>query len=472
MRSAFTEFHSEEAYASGNKKRPRGPRSSAVQDLTCTLKVLSPPPLLDLKTRAIQHYFEHHVRTSRETPDLLRSITDDLEPIWTSDSAERPIVDLAISSVALAVFSRGQLQPRAARSEASLIYGQLLQRAQSEIITLDSRSIDLCLLMVFFMGRYEDTVHTFNPSNYQTPFQDTIRAWSHHDGCLAILKTWKERLSHRRQATKIIKHSRRVAIKSALLRTKPLPEWMHDGAVFGEDGLELEFDTIVVQIANLRHRLSTLLGEIGQQPDWTMIRLKAAELNVEAQRAEKALHEWSTHFPSSWSGRQHNLPTPCIWPSKFFYGSYVYSYSHVAYAAVWARYYSTVMLVCSARLRVLKLINPTPDHDLDKQRSECLFTIKDMTDFLISTIPFCLERFRVSDASNLSTQRDLITLNSDEDAKPYLARLVVWPLSVGSSLEEVNTEQRMWFKSQLSRIGESLGTGVLACASQDRWMNL
>ena len=73
------------------------------------------------------------------------------------------MVDLALSSMALAVFSRTQKHPAAA-TEASPRYYRLLRVAQERIAqlgisTLDEQKIDACLLAIFLMGRYEGTMH-------------------------------------------------------------------------------------------------------------------------------------------------------------------------------------------------------------------------------------------------------------------------------------------------------------------------
>lgn len=113
----------------------------------------------------------------------------------------------------------------------------------------------------FFISQYEDAVYRPSHLNLKTPFVTTVQSFSHHDGALAILKIWKDHLSQCQPTTDVIKHTRRSMIKSALLRNLALPEWMLEGTSFGEHGLELEDNCIVVRIANIRQRMSTLLKE-------------------------------------------------------------------------------------------------------------------------------------------------------------------------------------------------------------------
>lgn len=328
--------------------------------------------------------------------------------------------------------------------------------------------------------RIQYTVYRPGPLNPKIPFDTSLQSFSHHDGASAILKVWKERLSHTQPATDVIKHTRRGLIRSALLRTIAVPEWMLDGASFGEHGLELEYDGITVRIANVRHRLSTLLnantglGRLSHE-----LFLTAEELCKETREIDNALQDWSGHFPRTWSYQRHTLPNPHHhpWPTTDFFSPIVYSYANPAYATVWNQYFSTRMLVLSTRLRVLKLSHPNADDCAHEQRSACLSRMKDMADDLASSIPFCLQKFQVSDdganSSSPPPSMNAITLNNaNEEIKPYLAGLVIFSLGIASGLVDVDVEQRSWFRSQLARLGRVVGAGVLEGAETDKWLEL
>lgn len=474
---ACSVVHSENAYASGHKKRPRGPRSAPLVELTGSLDVIPQHPLVDLKTQAIMYYLQYHLQRPNDAPKISQGVHDDFRLVWMS-GAKSPILDLALSSMALAVFSRTKQHPRAA-IEGSVKYQQLLHVAHATIVSLDEGNVDACLLAIFFMSRYEDTVHRPGPPDPKIPFTTTLQSFSHHNGALAILKIWKERLSHIQSATDVIKHTRRGLIRSALLRTVAVPKWMQDGASFGEHGLELEYDGIIVRFANLRHRFSILLKEnTGLRRLSHEFFLTVEELNKETRDIDNALQTWSAHFPRTWSYNRHTLPNPHHhpWPTRDFYSPLVHSYANPAYAAVWNQYFSTRMLVLGTRLRGLTLTHPNPDHCASEQRAECLSRMKTMANDLASSIPFCLQRFKTSDNSADSSSppsTHSITLNdTTEEINPYLANLAVWPLGIASSLADVNVEQRFWFRSQLARLGRVIGVGVLECAETERWLEL
>lgn len=377
------------------------------------------------------------------------------------------MVDLALSSMALFVYSKAQNFPPAA-TEASSKYYRLLRLAQERISqvgvpTLDERNIDACLLAVLLMGRYEGATYRPGDHNSRDSFT-SLQSWSHHDGAMAILKVWNDNLSHN-PATYIIKQIRRGLIKSSLLRNLPLPNWMLNGDRFGERDLKLDYDCIIVRIVNLHYNSASLQQKNGLQI------VKAEELKNEARELDKALQDWAAHFPSGWSYQRHILTEPDPNPRRHFYSSIVYSYSRHGYAAVWSLYFATRMLINSTRLRVLGASRPNPlvDFTYEQQRLECNTQLKAMADSLASTIPFCLERFKVVEYPNSPIRQTSIMLNTNEEVKPSLANLVVWPLTIASSLEGIDVRQQLWFRSELARLGRITGAGILECAETGQW---
>ncbi|MCJ1235937.1 hypothetical protein MMC14_003911 [Varicellaria rhodocarpa] len=372
--------------------------------------------------------------------------------------------------MALAVYSRTQRHPVAA-TEASLRYDRLLRVAQERIAQVgisifDERDIDACLLVVFLMGRYEAVTYRPSDLNPKDSFS-TLRLWFHHNGAMAILKVWYDNPG-RTPATFIIKQTRRGLIRSSLLRNLPLPDWLIDGEIFGERDLELDYDRIFVRSVNLHH----VSVSFRQKNNVSITRAK--DLNNEAQELDKALEDWVTRFPSIWSYQQHTLKEPDLWPGKHFYYPVVYSHSNFGYAAVWNQYFSLRMLVNSTHLRILEIGCPLSTDDIihEQQQRDCMARLKVMSDSLAISIPSCLERFKAVDVPNSLICQTAITLNTDEKIKPNLAVLAVWPLTVASSLEGIDSKQQLWFRSQLARLGKTTGEGVLERTETDPWITL
>jgi len=466
MRPPGSVVHIENSYASGKRKRPRGPRSTRKTELMSNPNFIFPSPIIDLRTQAITYYLNYHLQTFPDALNYSKSVSDEFLAVWKS-RPECPILDLAISSMALAVFSNTQHHPPAAL-EASAKYQQLLRRTQKTILSLDEATVDTCLLSIFFMARYEQAAH-------ESDFFDIVKipSFAHHDGTLAILKIWKYHLSHKHPASNIIKHSRRGMIRSALLRKNSVPEWLHDGSAFGEQGLELEYDCISIRIANLRNQVSMLLKEAGSsQPASHEVIAAAEELSGDARAIDTALQDWMSHFPTEWAQREHTLPSSYDLPSRDFYYPIVFSYSRPAYAAPWNHYYAMRLLINSTRLRVINVSHSSFDDFACDLRSECLSHIQSMANGLASSLPFCLQKFRVTDPTGSSSDRDSIVLNANDDVKPFLkTNLTVWPLSIASGLGDMDFDQdlRFWFRDELSHLGRVIGDRVLERSDAIQW---
>lgn len=377
------------------------------------------------------------------------------------------MVDLALSSLGLAVFSRTQRYLPAA-TEASLQYYRLLRCMQERIAqvgtpTLNERDIDAYLLAILFMGRYE--VVTYRPCDLDSKnVTSSTLSWSHQDGALAILKLWNDHLSQN-AATLIVKQSRRKLIKCSLLRKFSLPDWILNGACFGEHNIALGFDRIFIRIVNLHHASASFQRKEDLQIAY------AEELNIEAQELDNALQDWATQLPATRSYQRHILTESGPWPKRHFYSPVVYSYSRPGNATVWSQYFAARMLINSARLRFLESSprDPSADCTDDQQRLHCVTQLNAMADSVASTVPFCLERFKVVDSPKSPTGQTSITINTNEEIKPYLVNLVAWPLTIASSLEWVDIRQQLWFRSELARLGRVIGDGVLECADTDHW---
>ncbi|KAG4435106.1 hypothetical protein IFR05_009415 [Cadophora sp. M221] len=464
-------YHLENSFASGIKKRPRGPRPRPAPAPQSTLSIkinTQPPPPVDLKSQAVEYYIQNHLRTLEDAPDLVRAIHD-FPIIWASLD-KYPILDLAVSSIALAVFSRAKNHPSAA-IEATESYHQLLQLTQQTIFSLDENNIDICLLAIFFMGRYEQVVHCPNPSHLQLkfPLRSCVQSFSHHDGNLAILKNWKEHLSEKLPATDVIKRVRRGMIRSALLRNIALPEWIMDGSLFGEECLELEYDRLAVQIVDIRTRLIAFGKEERSQGQLSLeSAVLAKELDEQARVVDKALQEWTNHFPESWAYQRHTLSEPLTYPTKEFYSPTVLTYQSLSYAAVWSLYFGTRILTNCSRVRILELAYPEDT----EQRSKYLALIHEMANDLASSIPFCRQNITITESSVSDSGSKVVTINSDDLEEQHAAVTTVWPLSMASGLSRVEVKPRSWFRAELARIGRMMYDSVLEGAEREQWLEL
>lgn len=380
------------------------------------------------------------------------------------------MVDLALSSMALAVFSQTHRHKPTA-IEASRRYQSLLGIVQAQVGQVgrcisNEADLDACLLAIFFMARYETVM--FWPTEHFSPVALALmQAWSHHDGAMAVLKTWFQS-SDRKPATFLVKHTRRGLIKCSLLRNLPLPDWLLDGSQFGEVGLELGYDRHIVRVVNLHYDMKSLLAR-------TKLNITEAEiLNDEANRLLEQLDEWAAKFPQAWSFRQHDFPEFGAWPRKHFFSPTLYTFDKPAYGAAWALYFAARMLTSSISLRLLGLIHddgsssPLHRHQLlDSSQS-----FQQMIESLAATVPCCLGLFTASDHHNSADNQSMTLASTKRLVQPHLATLLVWCLTLACIIPVMDQGQQAWFRSELAELGRLTGTGILETAETGQWGSL
>jgi hypothetical protein len=93
-----------------------------------------------------------------------------------------------------------------------------------------------------------------------------------------------------------------------------------------------------------------------------------------------------------------------------------------------------------------------------------------MTDRLASSIPFCLERFKLDNPQD-STGQSSITINTKDDIQPCLATMLVWPLTIAAYLEGFPLDKRrqQWLKSELVSLGRITGDAILESTGKGQW---
>lgn len=461
MKQASSVIHFENSFASGLKKRPRGPRPISLGKQREVLGIELRSLTIDLNTQAIAYYCRHHLQALKNVQDGMKfstGVSDFFLPVWKL-KADCPILDLGVSSLALALFARIKQHPPAA-IEASAKYSWLLNVMRDAMLSLSTDNIDVCLLAIFFMSRYEDVLHLPSQVNPVTPTVACSKSFSHHDGALAVLKFWKDNLRHSLPATNVIKHTRRGVMRSALLRGHNLPSWICNGSSFGERGVELAYDHIFVRIVKARFQMF-------QHLDTSKCEFELAldELKEELRKLDIEIREWTLSFPSAWLCKTHTIPVSVEVREGDPAGTEAYTYSNTSYAAVWNLYHSTRMLINSTRLRILDMLYLDSEDNHVQERIECISNMKLMGKDFAASVPISIRNFK--------TSTQLLTVSSRiEETLPYMALMTIWPLSIISSLGNLDIEQRAWFRVELARLGRLIGYGLFESAASDFWLEL
>ncbi|KEF54845.1 uncharacterized protein A1O9_09287 [Exophiala aquamarina CBS 119918] len=465
-------INDENSYASGKLKRPRGPRSN--------LTLLRPQ--FDLEARALDYFLLHHVV---QLDDLLGGMPDVAQglcgttAIWKASGRNSVMVDKALTCVSMAVFARTRQAPIVA-VDASVKYGRLLRMMQQKVqnfplLALTSPgneneevSIDAYLLTMLLMGRYESTMHDYSgiPNLYQVA--PSLHRWIHHEGALTILRRWSEAASNGRASapTNIMKLSRRGMLQSSLRQNIPLQDWIIDGSRFGECGLGLEYDGILVATVDLYQRVGSMIRS------HSLIESTRLELIEEAHVIDTRLQEWASRFPDAGALQWHTLaPNPGPWSHADYHPSTIDHFDEPRYATVWIQYFATRMLVKSTCLSVfdvgVQVCGPSFDSSfVEQHRSECSQQLHRLADRMVSAV---VAFSHLGKTGRKETMRRPVGSHDQEstmvEGKPSVAGLIIWPLAVAASINGLEPRQQQWFRAEIARIGKSIGNGFFELAA-------
>lgn len=442
-------IHSENVYASGIKKRPRGPRPAKSQHLAH--KSSPERSILSVKDEAHQLYMVYHL-ASIDNASLVAKQPDSLVA-YAARSAD-PLVAYALSSVSLAIFSR-LTKSFAATVEASTQYASLLKLLRPALLSLDQVDLEACLLAVLLMSFYEDAMYQQLPSS--VPLLQELQNARHYDGILALLRQWTITNPSTTGST-VIKHARRAYLKSTLTQGKLLPEWLRDGERYGETGLDLEFDKLWIRMITARQSVTVhQSAQDGGQLETVYDDLRKIDIGLQV---------WTAMFPSSWRSHSINPEHSQVTPNQNFFSGTIYVHENLSAAAAWVRFYATRMLLCSIRIDALHLRSVTTDPALIKaQVDEQLATIHAAAVSLACTLPYVLGRITVSrdgDEYHISNNKEGYAVVFDSG--------LIMPMLIASGLRYVDISLRHWFKSQVVQMGQTMGYGLLEMATRHDWI--
>lgn len=395
----------------------------------------------------MKNYLDNHVIPSTGLEvDICGSLSACVVA-WKDGGDSSVLVDLALSSMALAVYARVRSSPQAA-AEAYAHYQQLIRLLQEHIArpTLDATSIDARLLTIFLMGRCESTMYRAGDVDLAGSFQK-INSWSHHDGAGALLKLWQMHLSHEKAST-IVKQTRRGLLKSFLLREQSVPTWLQDGKCYGEHGAELRYDKILTRLVNLRSVMS-MQQDLGDQS-------YRDELTAEAFQLALDLRDFTTELPTTYAYRKCEAPP---FDQGWLSSTVLNVCATPEHATVWAHLFATRLIVSRTNVQILQSSPET------KQEAEgCTAMLQEHAENLAATIPQCL--------GLIQAEGDEVSSLPEANVKPWQASLAVWPLSIAVSIPGYDDALRQKFKTQLAMIGKIVGDGVLQTVTTDEWPSI
>lgn len=290
------------------------------------------------------------------------------------------------------------------------------------------------------MSRYEDAVHVPGTRSEGRGFTSS----NHHDGSLAFIRSIKDRHNGTTHGMPgIVKTTRRCMIKSALLRSKNLPEWVHDGALFGEeDVIELTYDRFSTRLVHLRSQLRLLRSGDGD--------LESIDTLIEESRTLGGeFGEWSSKFPVSSS---HLTPSRALGTTK---ANANHSYTNInpdtkAHAAICLRLHATDILILSTYISLLNLTSTSEAITLSPTSAQARNRLHSSAMAFITALNVYI-----------GTQTYTTDVKTPLSPECGTLRWLVWPLSMILLAEEVDSCDRLFFEKLMKEAGRISGFAVL-----------
>jgi hypothetical protein len=247
-----------------------------------------------------------------------------------------------------------------------------------------------------------------------------------------------------------------------IFRTLEPPEWLEDGANFGEEGVHLGLDRCMIKICKLRCRAFGVLRALKTASSVEKVAYLAELQNVveEAQEVDSALSDWCASLPQDWLYSVQPASTKMLaefppTPENPYYPKTTHIYNNIAMSVQWNRYRGFRLIANGLIFKALTWQGSITGTDpaggaLLKARASSNFQV--LTDDICASIAYF---FALTD----SGQENEKVHNQAVD----MARIgkLSWILTVSVATPEMPDNQRDWVKHLLTVVGEISGFPVL-----------
>ncbi|GFP60452.1 hypothetical protein TASIC1_0018005700 [Trichoderma asperellum] len=315
------------------------------------------------------------------------------------------------------------------------------------------------MLAMMLMGSYENVMYFSRESTKSLP-RDAVgsRFWKnicHEKGAASLLSVRRERGFA--ASTELERAIRQKCLRIVILRGAALPTWLEDGCSWGEEGLELELDSLMVRVLILRNKSMSFLRDIDATEPEVIDRVKS--IAMESYTLDYDLALWALRLPQNWdfhvswanSQPSSNVIDACAdIPS--------HSYPSVGYASVWNRYRALRLITNSIQKRVLCALQSLFDDgflNMDMQR--CQDNINNLAVDLYCGAEFSVTHQNTPRGAEAATLLDM--------PHPRVAALLAWPLTVAVSVDAVQPPEKTRLKGVLKAVARSLGHTQLESVS-------
>lgn len=256
-------------------------------------------------------------------------------------------------------------------------------------------------------------------------------------------------------------------MRSSLYRATPLPEWLQDGAKFGETGHELELDQCLVKTTHVRSRIVTGFKTL-KSLDASTRHLLVPELLQclrECLDLESSFRAWTVSSHIDYSYEVVNVEElPRSSPSEdLYYSSTAHIYKSVNHTMSWNRCRAARLVINGLINKVTHwvhiIVHPQEQVDVNSLSGhiESKQTIVQLVDEICASVPFA---FGATESSFVSGYY------SDTTATQIYP--LVWPLVFCSGALYIPEPQRAWIRAKLALIGQITGSSLIMSVAKVR----
>jgi hypothetical protein len=238
---------------------------------------------------------------------------------------------------------------------------------------------------------------------------------------------------------------------------------------YGKEDPTLKLDTLMIQAAALRSKVSTILSSQNTDLVYHVIRLR--QVAAEGQALLVAIAAWTQDIPVEW--RYSIRPTSDSEPLRdnAQYNGSTHSYTTLGHAGIWNRYRAVRILVNSIQLKILSALTGSSYQELsaDSQLYACQESIQFLAIDLCRGVQVFFSACKtVSDESGA----DISTIDAklgkiEQEISPKMAVVLTWPLIVAIGTKALPEAQENWLKCRLKTIASTIGADVLHSIAQD-----
>lgn len=238
-----------------------------------------------------------------------------------------------------------------------------------------------------------------------------------------------------------------------------MPEWLHDGAAFGEEEYQLGLDSAFIKLAQFRHQVTSALYNSGASVQLGLTKNRQQiEIFIDcAVDILRHLDEWRAALAPEhhYIVRHGDQPLPPRSSASLFYSSEMYVYHGIENISMWSRYLGARILLHCILFKLLFVWQHIIKEDTDKyavierlSRADAQISANEVC----ASIPYAF-------SVGFNTQSDIKTII--QNTKPLRVYSLVWSLIFLCGSQWLSELQRQWLREKMLMVSQATGNQTL-----------